>query len=121
MFKRWARRYGPQAFVMHGTAGALVAPPTSAPALSLLIGEAETAHQAAREILRRHSYSNATVKAFWLAVMSEEMATPRIFIGGEPYRVSDKQTLQRIYDLFLLYATADARPQTVRAIALEAA
>lgn len=106
---------------MLGFDGMLIAPSTAAPALSLLIGEADAPIRAAREILNRHSRSNATSKAFWEAVMCLHMDDPLIFIGGEPYRAPDKKTLQRIYDLFLLYATADARPDTVRAVALEAA
>lgn len=121
LFLRWARRYGPPAFVLHGFDGLLIAPQNADPCLSLLISEAHEPHLVAREILRRKSKSNATAKAFWNGVQSLKTSEPCIVIRGEVYRITDKATLRRLYDLYLMYATADARPETVRAVALEAA
>ena len=106
---------------MHGCGGTLVAPLHAEPCLSLLIGEAHEPHRVAHEVLRRKSYSTATAKAFWLGLQSGDTSEPALVIRGELYRVNDKATLRRLYDLFLMYATADARPQVVRAVAAEAA
>ena len=121
LFLRWARRHGPPAFVLHGFDGLLIAPRIADPCLSLLIVEGHDPHLVAQEILRRKSRSNATAKAFWNGVQSLKTSEPCIVIRGEIYRVTDKATLRRLYDLYLMYATADARPEVVRAVAMEAA
>lgn len=117
--KRWVRRYGPQAFVMHGFDGVLIAPHASEPVLSLMIAQSEPAHKAAQEIIRRHSNSNATARAFWNEVMNSNFITPKMFIGGEIVTAPDPASQKRIYDLFLMFAMADARPDVARAVALE--
>ena len=113
LFSRFLRRFGPHAFISYGIDGMSVVLERQEPAIQLMILEADEAYNVAREILRRHSNGNATRKAFWNAVHSNDPSELPFYINGTRLIVSDRQVRRRICDLFLLSASCDSDSRAV--------